>query len=241
MPGLESREYGRRDPFRWPRNTLYPQKLTLTSPTSHSVGVVRLRTQATGFLKETYAKIRMYTPSGRFLLAFPTRTLHVFLISPERSHLQVRAISWQVMFGASRAIFTSWVGGGRAASCLAHFQSCNRKDTVHSTVPLSSSKSIHDCQLGPVWDTAACLLAAFHTRDSGFTQLYNTFQLRKPCLVMRGVYRQCGTYRSCFYFKQACLTATKHVAVRRGVYRQCWTYRSCFYFKHVAVRRGVYR
>jgi hypothetical protein len=27
--GLESREYGRRDPSRWPRGTVYPQKLAL--------------------------------------------------------------------------------------------------------------------------------------------------------------------------------------------------------------------
>jgi hypothetical protein len=41
--GLENREYGRRDPSRWPRDTPYPQKLALTSPTSdgHSVGTVR--------------------------------------------------------------------------------------------------------------------------------------------------------------------------------------------------------
>jgi hypothetical protein len=47
--GLESREYGRRDPSRWPRGTLYPQKLALSSPTSggRSVCIVRLRTQAT--------------------------------------------------------------------------------------------------------------------------------------------------------------------------------------------------
>jgi hypothetical protein len=32
--GLESREYCRRDPSRWPHSTLYPQKLSLTSPTS---------------------------------------------------------------------------------------------------------------------------------------------------------------------------------------------------------------
>jgi hypothetical protein len=31
--GLESREYGRRGPSRWPRGTVYPQKLALTSPT----------------------------------------------------------------------------------------------------------------------------------------------------------------------------------------------------------------
>jgi hypothetical protein len=49
--GLENREYGRGDPSRWPRNTLYPQKLALTLPTNggRSVGIVRLRTKATEF------------------------------------------------------------------------------------------------------------------------------------------------------------------------------------------------
>jgi hypothetical protein len=39
----------RGSPLRWPRNTLYPQKFALTSPTSgcRSVGIVRLRTTAT--------------------------------------------------------------------------------------------------------------------------------------------------------------------------------------------------
>jgi hypothetical protein len=48
-PGLEKREYGCRDPSRWPRGTLYQQKFALTSPTSggRSVGIVRSRTQAT--------------------------------------------------------------------------------------------------------------------------------------------------------------------------------------------------
>jgi hypothetical protein len=48
---LENRDYGRRDPSRWPRGTLYPQKLTLTSPTScgRSIGIVHSRTQATEF------------------------------------------------------------------------------------------------------------------------------------------------------------------------------------------------
>jgi hypothetical protein len=37
--------------LRWPRNTLYPQRLALTSPTSggRSFGIVRLRTAATEF------------------------------------------------------------------------------------------------------------------------------------------------------------------------------------------------
>jgi hypothetical protein len=46
------RDYGRRDPSRLPRGTLYPQKLALTSSTSgsRSVGIVRSRTQATEFV-----------------------------------------------------------------------------------------------------------------------------------------------------------------------------------------------
>jgi hypothetical protein len=49
---LENREYGRRDPSRWPRSTVYPQKLAITSPTSggRSVGIVRSRTQAIEFV-----------------------------------------------------------------------------------------------------------------------------------------------------------------------------------------------
>jgi hypothetical protein len=46
--GLESQEYGRRDPS---RGTLYPQKLAMTSPANggRSVDIVRSRTQATEF------------------------------------------------------------------------------------------------------------------------------------------------------------------------------------------------
>jgi hypothetical protein len=49
--GLEIREYGRRDPLRWPRGILYLQKLALASPTSdgRSVGIVRSRTPASAF------------------------------------------------------------------------------------------------------------------------------------------------------------------------------------------------
>jgi hypothetical protein len=49
--GLESREYGGRDPSRWQRGTLYPQKFPLTSPTtfSRSVDMVWSRSQATKF------------------------------------------------------------------------------------------------------------------------------------------------------------------------------------------------
>jgi hypothetical protein len=45
---LKSREYCRNDPLCWPRNTLYPRKLALTSPTSggRSTSIVRSRTKA---------------------------------------------------------------------------------------------------------------------------------------------------------------------------------------------------
>jgi hypothetical protein len=48
---LEKREYGRRDPSRWPRGTLYPQKLAITSPArgGRSVGIVRSQTQTMEF------------------------------------------------------------------------------------------------------------------------------------------------------------------------------------------------
>jgi hypothetical protein len=49
---LENREYGRRDPSRWLRGTLYTQKLAITSPTSgdRSVGIVHSRTQTMEFV-----------------------------------------------------------------------------------------------------------------------------------------------------------------------------------------------
>jgi hypothetical protein len=42
---VENRDYGRVDPLRWPRDTLYQLKVALTSPTGcgRSVGIVRLR------------------------------------------------------------------------------------------------------------------------------------------------------------------------------------------------------
>jgi hypothetical protein len=49
---LENRAYGHGDPLRWPRDTLYTQKLALTSPTrgGRSVSVVCLWTKSTEFV-----------------------------------------------------------------------------------------------------------------------------------------------------------------------------------------------
>jgi hypothetical protein len=48
--GQEKRINDRGDPLRWPRDTLYPQRLALTWPTSggRSVGIVRVRTKSHG-------------------------------------------------------------------------------------------------------------------------------------------------------------------------------------------------
>jgi hypothetical protein len=56
---LENRKYGRRDPSHWPRDTLYPQKLAITSPTSggRSVGIVRSRTQTMEF---SFSQVQLY-------------------------------------------------------------------------------------------------------------------------------------------------------------------------------------
>jgi hypothetical protein len=55
--GLEIREYGCRDPSRWPRGTLYPQKLALSG--GRSVGIVHSRTQATEFSFSFYSQIAL--------------------------------------------------------------------------------------------------------------------------------------------------------------------------------------
>jgi hypothetical protein len=55
---LENRECSRRDPSRWPRDTLQPKKLALTSPTSggRSVRIVRSRTKATEFFMAYFTR-----------------------------------------------------------------------------------------------------------------------------------------------------------------------------------------
>jgi hypothetical protein len=48
---IENQKYGRGDQLRLPRDTVYPQELALTSPSSdgRSVGILRSQTQATEF------------------------------------------------------------------------------------------------------------------------------------------------------------------------------------------------
>jgi hypothetical protein len=55
--GLENLQYGHGDLLRWPRDTLYLQKLALTSPTSggRKIGIIHLRAKATGFFVVVYS------------------------------------------------------------------------------------------------------------------------------------------------------------------------------------------
>jgi hypothetical protein len=70
--GLEIREYGRWDPSRWPRGTLYPQKLALTSQTSGGrwVGKVRSRTEAFFFLRQSRVTLLYLKPHWQAIHQF---------------------------------------------------------------------------------------------------------------------------------------------------------------------------
>jgi hypothetical protein len=52
--GLENREYGRKNPLCWPRNTLYPKKIGTNVACGRSVAIVRWRTQAKEFVLFLY-------------------------------------------------------------------------------------------------------------------------------------------------------------------------------------------
>jgi hypothetical protein len=98
--GLENREYNRGDPLRWPRDTLYPQKLALTSPTSvgRSVGIFRLRTQATELVCLLYILYWLF----KDVILKPAFSVHpqpriVGLVTPCRINVfQRRTSSWNI-------------------------------------------------------------------------------------------------------------------------------------------------
>jgi hypothetical protein len=86
VSGLESREYGRRDPSRWPRGTLNPQKLALTSWTSGGrlVGIVRSRTEeATEFGcldgRSEFLMVLRWAPSLEELTEYTSQNVNMSL------------------------------------------------------------------------------------------------------------------------------------------------------------------
>jgi hypothetical protein len=97
--GLEIGEHGRRDPSRWPRGTLYPQKLSMISPTNggRSVGIVRSRTQDTIFFCMLNSSVDLILPAT-VLALWPILLLtdarrRIFLEA--KSGLLVRLSAWQ--------------------------------------------------------------------------------------------------------------------------------------------------
>jgi hypothetical protein len=93
---LEIREYCVKDPSRWPRGSLYPLKLALTSPTDdgRSVGIVRSRTQATEFSLVVLQSICRY-PKWPLTLGFPFITILVCHIQPNLMILLVNVVERQ--------------------------------------------------------------------------------------------------------------------------------------------------
>jgi hypothetical protein len=91
--GLEIREYGRRDPSRWPRGNLYQRKFAITSPTSggRSAGIVLSRTQAT--------ELRPFPPNALWYLLCWSRTI-LFMDPPASYSLFERNLTF-----ASRASY----------------------------------------------------------------------------------------------------------------------------------------
>jgi hypothetical protein len=96
--GLENREYGRGDPLRWPRDTLYPQKLALTSLTcgGRSVGIVRLRTKTTEFF--------LYISTTGCI---PWRLVIIFPLHYNRTPADQSAAQWHTHAKACREILTN--------------------------------------------------------------------------------------------------------------------------------------
>jgi hypothetical protein len=79
--------YGRRDPSRWPRGTLYLQTLAITSPTSGGrlVDVVRSRTQTMEFLVLVCLGSPdhgtcLYTADSTDPLTYTVVTLYIFCV-----------------------------------------------------------------------------------------------------------------------------------------------------------------
>jgi hypothetical protein len=100
--GQENRINGRGDPLHWPRDTLYPQKLALTSPTSgdSSAGIVRLRTKGHGvqfYTPPMELSLLEKLPVAQLLINFPTfcgtrRFFTIFTRAVYRSQSWTRSI-----------------------------------------------------------------------------------------------------------------------------------------------------
>jgi hypothetical protein len=80
--GLENREYGHIDPLRWPCDALYSHKLAVISPISggRAVGIVRLRTKATEFVRVFFVACLRWGGGTHRMLKVIIHRIHVYII-----------------------------------------------------------------------------------------------------------------------------------------------------------------
>jgi hypothetical protein len=135
--GQENRNNGRGNRLRWPRDTLYPQKLALTSPTSggRSIGIVRLRTEGHGafyFIRHNFLYASGVSNLGIILLKQQNVVNTPLTRSPRVCN--VLQISYTVRDEVTKSmkLSTSW----EAASCedTQEFPNILRNQKVHCRV-----------------------------------------------------------------------------------------------------------
>jgi hypothetical protein len=114
--GQENRINGQGDPLRWPRDTLYPQKLALTSPTSggRSLCIVPLRTRF-DFDDDQFDSVISFMPLRTFLFnlisklnALRVFILHIFYSVWRASNGEVRPDRPSLGLYVYFSFLTSW-------------------------------------------------------------------------------------------------------------------------------------
>jgi hypothetical protein len=105
--GLEYREYGFGNPWRWQRDTLYPPKLALTSPTSggRSVGIARSRALLRSFFLDNLNFI--LAPPDSTCTAAVVRTLRRRKKEKLQENKWKRGIGWNRIKGVTDEEHTS--------------------------------------------------------------------------------------------------------------------------------------
>jgi hypothetical protein len=101
-PGLENRDYGCRDPPRWPRNTLYPQKLILTLPTSRGcmVGIVHSLTKARELL--------LFCHVANIMSAMMKKKMPVTTVACNMTYGQIQVLSSHIFHLLASLTYICW-------------------------------------------------------------------------------------------------------------------------------------
>jgi hypothetical protein len=95
--GLENLEYGHRDPWRWPRGSLYSQNLALTWPISGGlwVGIVRPGTQATKSFPQHSQDLSYRNPGSRITWSTSPRIVQQCSLHYNRCSVKRLGILWE--------------------------------------------------------------------------------------------------------------------------------------------------